>query len=421
MKKLLIFLVCLISLPMCDGVQAQTWHDAKDGGYHVFGLGWSRSSLRKYQRLPTAERSLIGNTNLSNNSLLSSGLYVRFRTDANAISISYVMTKSATQHYFVSTFGQSGVDLYARSDDGKTYHWLAPHVGNAGFSSPATANYRNIIPANMEGNKVCEYVLYLPSLNGVNSLKVGTNTDAETFEWIEAPEEFDGIVAYGGGTVQGASASHPGNTWTNIVGRALDLPVVNLGFMGMAQLDKGVFDVMAELKPQAFIIDAMPDMLSNIDDIVDRVLAGVKTLRAVNQRPILLVESPGTPDKLIRPDVQALHTAANAKLKEAYDQLISEGYHNIFYMTEEEIGLTDDDFVDGIDVNDLGMKRYAEVYLQKLAYIEENKEDLLDAIDRVEAPVKENGATYDLNGRRVGDNLQKGIYIRNGKKFAVTE
>ncbi len=421
MKKLLIFLVCLISLPMCDGVQAQTWHDARDGGYHVFGLGWSRSSLRKYQRLPTAERSLIGNTNLSNNSLLSSGLYVRFRTDANAISISYVMTKSATQHYFVSTFGQSGVDLYARSDDGKTYHWLAPHVGNAGFSSPATANYRNIIPANMEGNKVCEYVLYLPSLNGVNSLKVGTNTDAETFEWIEAPEEFDGIVAYGGGTVQGASASHPGNTWTNIVGRALDLPVVNLGFMGMAQLDKGVFDVMAELKPQAFIIDAMPDMLSNIDDIVDRVLAGVKTLRAVNQRPILLVESPGTPDKLIRPDVQALHTAANAKLKEAYDQLISEGYHNIFYMTEEEIGLTDDDFVDGIDVNDLGMKRYAEVYLQKLAYIEENKEDLLDAIDRVEAPVKENGATYDLNGRRVGDNLQKGIYIRNGKKFAVTE
>ncbi len=421
MKKLLIFLVCLISLPMCDGVQAQTWHDARDGGYHVFGLGWSRSSLRKYQRLPTAERSLIGNTNLSNNSLLSSGLYVRFRTDANAISISYVMTKSATQHYFVSTFGQSGVDLYARSDDGKTYHWLAPHVGNAGFSSPATANYRNIIPANMEGNKVCEYVLYLPSLNGVNSLKVGTNTDAETFEWIEAPEEFDGIVAYGGGTVQGASASHPGNTWTNIVGRALDLPVVNLGFMGMAQLDTGVFDVMAELKPQAFIIDAMPDMLSNIDDIVDRVLAGVKTLRAVNQRPILLVESPGTPDKLIRPDVQALHTAANAKLKEAYDQLISEGYHNIFYMTEEEIGLTDDDFVDGIDVNDLGMKRYAEVYLQKLAYIEENKEDLLDAIDRVEAPVKENGATYDLNGRRVGDNLQKGIYIRNGKKFAVTE
>ncbi len=419
MKKLLIFLVCLISLPMCDGVQAQTWHDARDGGYHVFGLGWSRSSLRKYQRLPTAERSLIGNTNLSNNSLLSSGLYVRFRTDANAISISYVMTKSATQHYFVSTFGQSGVDLYARSDDGKTYHWLAPHVGNAGFSSPATANYRNIIPANMEGNKVCEYVLYLPSLNGVNSLKVGTNTDAETFEWIEAPEEFDGIVAYGGGTVQGASASHPGNTWTNIVGRALDLPVVNLGFMGMAQLDKGVFDVMAELKPQAFIIDAMPDMLSNIDDIVDRVLAGVKTLRAVNQRPILLVESPGTPDKLIRPDVQALHTAANAKLKEAYDQLISEGYHNIFYMTEEEIGLTDDDFVDGIDVNDLGMKRYAEVYLQKLAYIEENKEDLLDAIDRVEAPVKENGATYDLNGRRVGDNLQKGIYIRNGKKFVV--
>ena len=126
------------------------------------------------------------------------------------------------------------------------------------------------------------------------------------------------------------------------------------------------------------------------------------------------------PDKLIRPNVEALHTAANAKLKEAYNQLVDEGYHNLFYMTQEEIGLVADDFLDGIDVNDLGMKRYADVYLKKLAYIEENKEDL-DAIERVEAPVKETGAVYDLNGRRVGSNLQKGIYIRNGRKIAVTE
>ena len=43
MKKLLIFLVCLASLAMSDGVEAQTWHNAKDGGYHVFGIGWSRT------------------------------------------------------------------------------------------------------------------------------------------------------------------------------------------------------------------------------------------------------------------------------------------------------------------------------------------------------------------------------------------
>ncbi|MBP3764721.1 MAG: hypothetical protein J6H19_02970 [Bacteroidaceae bacterium] len=420
MKKLLIFLVCLASLAMSDGVEAQTWHNAKDGGYHVFGIGWSRTSLRKYQRLPTLQRSMLKNTELSNNSILSSGLYVRFRTDATAISIKYTMTKSATQHYFVSTFGQSGVDLYARSDDGKTYHWLAPHVGNAAFGTPATANYKNIIPTNMDGLDVCEYVLYLPSLNGVSDLQVGTNTEAKTFEWIEVPEEQECIVAYGGGVVQGASASHPGNTWTNIVGRALGVPVLNFGFMGLAKLDQGIFDVMAELMPRAFIIDAMPDMLNTPDAIVERVVAGVKTLRAANQRPILLVESPGVPDKLIRPNVEALHTAANAKLKEAYDQLVDEGYHNLFYMTQEEIGLVADDFLDGIDVNDLGMKRYADVYLKKLAYIEENKEDL-DAIERVEAPVKETGAVYDLNGRRVGGNLQKGIYIRNGRKIAVTE
>lgn len=416
MKKLLIFLISLACLLMSSGLQAQTWYDAKNGGNHVFGNGWPTSTQNKYQRCPTTVRTKLG-SKMWNNSLLTAGLYVRFRTDAKAISVKYEMTQAATQHYFVSTFGQSGVDLYARSADGKTYHWLAPHVGNAGFGSPATANYRNIIPANMEGEAVCEYVLYLPSLNGISSLQVGT-TDANTFEWIEVPEESDYIVAYGSGTVQGASASHPGNTWTNIVGRALDIQVLNFGFMDMAKLESRVFDVLAELNPKAYIIDAMTDMQSSSNYIVERVVAGVTTIRATRNCPILLVESPGTPDKLIHPATEVLHTEANAKLKEAYNQLKEEGFRNIFYLSQEEIGLTSDNFLDATHVNDLGMKRYAEVYLAKLAYIEEHLEGP-DAIDEVVNDKPSNGKWYDLNGRQTGKVRQQGIFIQNGKKIAV--
>ena len=230
-------------------------------------------------------------------------------------------------------------------------------------------------------------------------------------------------MAYGSATVQGASASHPGNTWVNIVGRTLDTQMLNFGFLGLAKMEQGVFDVMAELKAKTFIIDAIPDLIGNPMVITERVEAGVRILRAASQCPILLVESPGLPDRLIRPDEDALHTAANACLRQAYDELHAAGCCNIFYMTQEELGLTADDFTDGIDVNDLGMKHYAEAYLKKLAYIEEHKEVVPDGVESLTpnpSPI-ENGAVYDLGGRCVPSEAKwsKDIRIVGGKKRLV--
>ena len=421
MKKLFIFLACLIGLNMSNHTQAQIWHNAKNDGYHIFGQGWSRSSQNKYQRIPETLKSKLNNSGLWIGSRNCAGFYVRFRTDATTISVRYSLTTAATQYMYLSAYGQSGVDLYARSNDGKTFHWMAPHVGNASFGTPAIANYRNVIAQNMEGNNVCEYQLYLPNLNGITMLEVGVNTETETFEWIEAPEEDEQIVAYGSAVVAGASASHVGNSWTNMLGRALDTQVLNFGYATQVKLEEGMFAVLAELKAKVFIIDAMPDMINNVSNIKSGILAGVKTLRAVNQRPILLVESPGTADKLIRPELEARHTAANAELRKAYDELTEAGYHNIFYMTQEEIGLTADDFLDGIDVNDLGMKHYAEAYLKKLAYIEQHKENIPDGITDLEA-TKGTGKVYDLTGRPANEkHLTKGVYIRNGKKEAISK
>ena len=47
----------------------------------------------------------------------------------------------------------------------------------------------------------------------------------------------------------------------------------------------------------------------------------------------------------------------------------SYSYTNLFYMTQEELGLNEEDFLDGINPSDLGMKHYAAAYAKKLAYI----------------------------------------------------
>ena len=425
MKKLIILLILMVS-GQWSMVNGQTWHDASEGGFHIFGQGWPQLSQNKFQRLPITKKSKLNNVTLWNASQLSAGLYVRFRTDATSIRVRFTLTKQAVQHYNISSFGQSGVDLYARSDDGKTFHWLGNHL-NYGFGTPATANFRNIVPQNMEGNKECEYMLYMPNFNGVSKLEVGVDEGA-SFQYIEVPEDDEPIVVYGSSAVQGSSASRPGNSWANMLGRELDAQIVNMGFADNAKLDEGIFNVMADLKPRVFIIDAMPDMKTMPQLIKERVVAGVKILQAMTNRPVLLVESPGAPDRLIRPAEDELHTRANEQLREAYDQLTQDGYTNLFYMSQEELGLNEEDFLDGINPTDLGMKHYAAAYAKKLAYIEENKDPIIDAVEAVEynfrTPELSNSRTvYDLQGRKISipsGQLPKGLYIINGKKTVIT-
>ena len=421
MKKLIILLILTVS-GQWSMVNGQTWHDASEGGFHIFGQGWPQLSQKKFQRLPITEKSKLNNVALWNASQLSAGLYVRFRTDATSIRVRFTLTKQAVQHYNISSFGQSGVDLYARSDDGKTFHWLGNHL-NYGFGTPATANFRNIVPQNMEGNKECEYMLYMPNFNGVSKLEVGVDEGA-SFQYIEVPKDDEPIVVYGSSAVQGSSASRPGNSWANMLGRELDAQIVNMGFADNAKLDEGIFKVMADLKPRVFIIDAMPDMKTIPQLIKERVVAGVKILQAMTNRPVLLVESPGAPDRLIRPGQDELHTKANEQLREAYDQLTQDGYTNLFYMTQEELGLNEEDFLDGINPSDLGMKHYAAAYAKKLAYIEENKDPIIDAVEAIEdksqATDLKSQTIYDLQGRKVtGTQLSEGLYIINGKKIVI--
>ena len=421
MKKLIILLILTVS-GQWSMVNGQTWHDASEGGFHIFGQGWPQLSQKKFQRLPITEKSKLNNVALWNASQLSAGLYVRFRTDATSIRVRFTLTKQAVQHYNISSFGQSGVDLYARSDDGKTFHWLGNHL-NYGFGTPATANFRNIVPQNMEGNKECEYMLYMPNFNGVSKLEVGVDEGA-SFQYIEVPKDDEPIVVYGSSAVQGSSASRPGNSWANMLGRELDAQIVNMGFADNAKLDEGIFKVMADLKPRVFIIDAMPDMKTIPQLIKERVVAGVKILQAMTNRPVLLVESPGAPDRLIRPGQDELHTKANEQLREAYDQLTQDGYTNLFYMTQEELGLNEEDFLDGINPSDLGMKHYAAAYAKKLAYIEENKDPIIDAVEAIEdksqAADLKSQTIYDLQGRKVtGTQLSEGLYIINGKKIVI--
>ena len=107
-------------------------------------------------------------------------------------------------------------------------------------------------------------------------------------------------------------------------------------------------------------------MTGIFDSIVPRILRGVDKLRRKSQAPILLVEHCGYPGERASDKRHQAYQRANDRLKEAFDRLTAEGVPGIYYMTKDELGLREDDTVDGTHPNDLGMRHLADGYEKKL-------------------------------------------------------
>src|SRR6185436_7835587 len=108
-----------------------------------------------------------------------------------------------------------------------------------------------------------------------------------------APERVEGrskpIVFYGTSITQGGCASRPGMVHTAIVGRRLEMPVINLGFSGNGRMEQEVTDLLTEIDAAVYVIDCLPNMSAK--DVEEKTEPLVRTLRKARPTtPILLVE-----------------------------------------------------------------------------------------------------------------------------------
>ena len=191
------------------------WHDVTQWG--VEGRAWPEMErLRWFDRFPAAAQKTVTSAvwNLSRD---STGMMVRFKTDATAIHVHYKVVKTALGMPHMPATGVSGVDLYARDDAGK-WRWVQ-------VTRPATQEIKaEIIKDLAPGFR--EYAAYLPLYNGVEFLHIGVTKGAR-FEGL-APRSEKPIVFYGTSITHGACASRPGMVHTAILGRRFDTPVINL-------------------------------------------------------------------------------------------------------------------------------------------------------------------------------------------------
>jgi lysophospholipase L1-like esterase len=356
--------VFIVTLLMFSGfaVLAQTitykWFNPVKADFPLIeGQGWPNETAGNYDRFPARAQNNL-NPNVWNISHSSAGLYIKFKTDAPNLVIRYKVNGELAMGHMAAT-GVSGLDLYVLDPNGK---WcLAP--GSFSFKDTITYRFSNIrVSADFPGRSY-EYRLFLPLYNAISWLEIGVPAD-NAFGFMPLSKEKP-VVVYGTSITQGACASRPGLAWTSILQRALDRPLINLGFSGTGLLEKSVIDMMAALDAKLYVLDCMPNLISFSDEEIEkRLKASVQILKEKRPLvPILLVEhSGGNADGLLDTGKNAGYNRVNKVLGQTYTKLIAAGTKSVYLLTNKEIGFDINSTVDGLHPNDIGMEKYATAY-----------------------------------------------------------
>jgi hypothetical protein len=341
----MIHFLALISLfvPTLQGAppaeKTTDWIDTR--ALLVEGQGWTDTAA-PFDRLPARAEKVVPAAvwRLSHH---SAGIAIRFVTEARAIDMRWKLTGKQLSMPHMPATGVSGIDCYVLTETGK---WC--YVDN-GRPTGIESRSRFALPPGRE------YLLYLPLYNGVSSLEISVPAGKQ----ISAPPPSTRsrrrpIVFYGTSITQGACASRPGMAATAIVGRRLDVPIINLGFSGSGEMEPEMAELLSELKPSVFVLDCLPNM--SVAQVSERVVPFVERLRRDHPTiPIVLAEDSSFLDQS--------PTAKGRVLRVAFEELRARDVPHLHLLSGAGmLGDDGDGTVDRVHPNDLGMERQARVF-----------------------------------------------------------
>lgn len=323
----------------------------------LMGKGFEQSIV-KYGRLPKEMEGEFRKELISLGSN-SSGLAVRFSTNSTAISARWKVTGNVSFNHMAST-GIKGLDLYVLEGSKWMYVGTARPSGHESFS----VFIKNMTKQNRE------YIAYLPLYDGVESLEIGVDPEAE----IALPRNTrliksvnnnkKPIIFYGTSITQGGCASRPGMAYPAILGRMMDRETINLGFSGNARMDFAIAKAINMIDAEAIVIDCLPNTTTQmVKDSAYRFITHIALAKP--QIPIFMIENPNFPYLLLNETASAEQREENAAWRNLFAQLASEGFDNIIYVRGDNLlGNDAEATVDGVHLTDLGFLRFSEAFFE---------------------------------------------------------
>ncbi len=308
-----------------------------------------------YDRMPSSAKN-DARPELWSLSQNSAGLCIRFSSNSPDLHVRWTLRFDVNMPHLTGCV-TNGIDLYALDEQSGEWLW-------AGIVKPYKKKENSGALLKELPPKMRHYTLYLPTYNGVDSVFIGTNEDAQIIP-LKRNSKHKPIVFYGTSITQGASASRCGLVATAILGRFFNVEVINLGFSGNGRMEKVIGDVMTSIDASCYVLDCLPNMTTEM--INEYAFDFIKQLKnAKPATPIILVEGSPNEGGWINQGEEKYINEKNKAFRVIYDKLIANGYNDIFYVPNNVlIGYDREATIDGAHYNDLGFVRYAE-YLKPI-------------------------------------------------------
>ena len=304
-----------------------------------------------YDRLPA---NVSGNVNAGVRKMKhhTAGMQFRFSTDSKRLCFKWTpLFKSLAMDHMPAT-GASGIDVYRF--DGEKGKWVYVKTGRIGKAAEGSLEIPWIPGA--------PCLVNLPLYNGIKKFSLGVEKGSSV---KPLPPRKSGIakpvVFYGTSITHGGCASRPGMSFVNIVGRELDVPVVNLGFSGSGVMEYEMSEHLAAIDASCYVLDCLWNMGSlkgtpkkgrNVEENYEKF---IRNLRA--KRPGVPIVMAGMCDVY-----RGEENAKDVFVRDLFAKLKAEGWKDLILLPKAGMYTDCEGTVDGVHPNDWGMMSMAKAY-----------------------------------------------------------
>lgn len=341
------------------------WYDIRKAPFQIYGL-YKPETEPFFHRMPVSVAEQV-NEGVAELERCTSGGRVHFSTNARYIALRMTTPVMEIPNR-MPLCGACGFDLYTMDDGHFVYRKT--------FAPEASATDGFASAANLARFELSEgwhsYCINFPLYNPVTDVEIGVPSDCE----IGAGADYrpmKPVVYYGSSTTQGGCASRPGNCYTHVISRRLNLDFVNLGFSGSARGEQAMADYLASLEMSVFVSDY--DYNSpNPEHLRSTHYPLYETIRAKHpDLPYLMISRPD------RDEFAESTLRMRAVVRESYERAVAAGDKNVYFIDGGDLFAGPeraDCTVDGGHPNDLGFRRMADVIGAKLAEMLHLEQDL---------------------------------------------
>ena len=324
------------------------FYDIQEEPFRVYGVFYENG---RYRRMPEDVAKSVSNS-VCRLHVHTAGGRVKFVTDSSYVAIKAVMPTIGKMPHFPLT-GSAGFDLYVGKHEEYFKTFTPPFTISDGFES--------VIHFDSRAKR--EITINFPLYSAVSALYIGLEADA-VLKKAPGYREDKPIVFYGSSITQGGCASRPGNAYTSIVARNLQMDHINLGFSGSAKAEDTMAEYIASLDMALFVYDydhnaPTVEHLRNTHQKMFRIVR-----QAQPEKPIVIMARPQY--KLMPEEKERL-----AIIQNTYNTALAQGDRNVYLLDGPALMkyAKNDGTVDNCHPNDLGFYSMAKVLTKTLKSI----------------------------------------------------